>query len=265
MACAGVLPMLDHDLPDEDSSPPPGRVGPPSSDAPVVAIVRYPSASNLDEFAALDRAATVVRARRAGDLAGADLVILPGSKDVGPDLDWVRRTGLAEAVTSCAAAGGRVLGICGGLHMLGRRIEDPVGIEGGRGPWCRDGLGLLPVATRYAATKTVSTWTARFGDLGGPWRALAARPVGGYDVRLGDTTGPATAAALPDGRAWVSGAVLGVAGHGLLEDGDLLGALLGVPAVSACELWEASIDDLAGAVDRHLDTDLLARLTGGLL
>ena len=46
------------------------------------------------------------------------------------DLAWLRETGLADAVAAHAARGGAVLGICGGFQMLGRRIEDPDGIEG---------------------------------------------------------------------------------------------------------------------------------------
>jgi adenosylcobyric acid synthase len=264
MARAGVLPMLDHDLPDEDGASPRPPVGRPAVGDPVVAVVRYPSASNLDEFSALDRAATVVPARRPGDLLGADLVVLPGSKDVAADLDWLRATGLDRVLTARAADGGRVLGVCGGLHMLGRAVADPAGVEGGCGPWQRRGLGLLPVDTSYAADKEVASWRAAFGPgLPDPWVALSGRTVAGYDVRYGRTRGPG--AVLPSERAWAAGSVLGVAGHGLLEDGAVLTAVLGTPARGAAELWDASIDALAAAVTAHLDTDLLARLTGGLL
>jgi adenosylcobyric acid synthase len=230
----------------------------------VVAVVRYPSASNLDELAALARAAVLVHARRPGDVAGADLVVLPGSKDVAADLDWLRAQELDRALAARAAAGGRVLGICGGLQMLGRTVADPHGVEGGRGPWRRRGLGLLPVGTEYGTDKTIATWRARFdGDLDGPWAPLGGREVAGYDVRYGRTVGPG--AVLARGRAWAGGPVLGVAGHGLLEGGDVLSALLGGPATGAAALRDASFDRLAAAVTAHLDTDLLARLTGGLL
>ncbi|MGF1663030.1 MAG: cobyric acid synthase [Kineosporiaceae bacterium] len=265
MACAGVLPMLDHDLPDEDGATW-GGIGAGAAPAgdPVVAVVRYPSASNLDELAAVARVAVLVHARRPGDVAGADLVVLPGSKDVAADLDWLRRTGLDTAVTTHAAGGGRVLGVCGGLHLLGRTVTDAHGVEGGRGPWRRAGLGLLPVDTEYSVDKAVTSWHARFAPgLDGPWERLAAREVAGYDIRYGRTRGPG--AVMPPDRAWTSGAVLGVAGHGLLEDGGVVSALLGRPAPGAAALREASFDRLAAAVTTHLDTDLLARLTGGLL
>jgi adenosylcobyric acid synthase len=280
MACAGVLPMLDHDLPDEDGASwgaaggagvtggvtTGGGTTGAGPGAPVVAVVRYPSASNLDELAALARAAVLVHARRPGDVAGADLVVLPGSKDVAADLDWLRAQELDRVLADRAAAGGRVLGICGGLQMLGRTVADPHGVEGGRGPWRRRGLGLLPVGTEYGADdgKTVAVWQARFdSDLEGPWAPLAGREVAGYDVRYGRTAGPG--AVLAPGRAWAAGPVLGVAGHGLLEAGDVLSVLLGAPATGAAALRDASFDHLAAAVTAHLDTDLLARLTGGLL
>src|SRR5207237_873836 len=74
----------------------------------------------------------------AGDLVGPALVVLPASKHGAADLAWLRRSGLAYAV---AAHRGRVLGICGGLQILGRRIDDDAGVDGSG-----EGLGRLPVA-----------------------------------------------------------------------------------------------------------------------
>src|SRR5207248_3282930 len=74
----GVLPWLEHGLPDEDG------VGPPAlrPGRPRVAIVRYPTASNLDEFRLLEQVAQVVWAHAPADLDGAALVVLPRSKHV---------------------------------------------------------------------------------------------------------------------------------------------------------------------------------------
>src|SRR6185436_13830081 len=71
----------------------------------------------------------------------ADLIVLPGSKSVRADLDWLRASGWESAIHRHLRYGGKLIGICGGFQMLGRAIHDPHGIEGeaGSGP----GLGLL--------------------------------------------------------------------------------------------------------------------------
>ena len=119
----GVIPWLEHGLPDEDGAADPKRSG----RRPSVAVVRYPSASNLDEFKLLEQVADLRWASRPAELDGSYLVILPGSKYVARDLEWLRRTGLAGAVIRRVRAGQPVLGICGGLQLLGERIEDEAG------------------------------------------------------------------------------------------------------------------------------------------
>jgi len=82
----GVVPLLAHGLPDEDGAAAPR----PLAHGRRVAIVRYPTASNLDEFKRLEEVAAVVWAVRPADLDDAELIILPGSKHVSRDLAWLR-------------------------------------------------------------------------------------------------------------------------------------------------------------------------------
>jgi adenosylcobyric acid synthase len=235
----GIVPWLEHALPDED-----GAFVTRNSGGPAVTIVRYPTASNLDEFKLLEQVARVRWARRPDDLRGADLVLLPGSKHVAADLTWLRGSGLAAAVAATPAP---VLGICGGLQMLGRRIEDDAGVDGSG-----DGLGLLPVSTRFAAEKTTRRIRVRFAALDEPWRGLSGVDADVYEIRHGTTTavGPVHEA-LPDGLGFVSGRVLGVTVHGLLEVPAVLAALAAAPATSL----DAVFDALADAVEAHLDLD----------
>ena len=67
---------------------------------------------------------------------------------------------------------------------------------------------------------------------------------------------------LGEDHGWAEGPVLGLACHGVLEDPAVVEALLGVRPV---DTLEQTLDALAAAVDEHLDTDLLRRMTGGLL
>ena len=267
MAHVGVLPMLAHHLPDEDGARDLTDLGPGGgSSAPRVAVLRYPSASNLDELTLL---ATVTRlgwASTAAAVADADLVVLPGSKHVTADLAWLHERGLDRALVERAARGGRVLGICGGLQLLGERLGREPLSGGGAGSEDRPGLGLLPVRTTYARTKRVAPvrrLTLRLTP-GSPWGRLDGLVVDGYDIRHGSTTTTATTRrpVLGSDHGWVVGPVLGLACHGVLEDPAVVEALVGVRPV---DRLEETLDALAAAVDEHLDTDLLRRLTGGLL
>jgi adenosylcobyric acid synthase len=246
----GVIHWLDHGLPDEDgAATPPARFGRRS-----VAVVRYPTASNLDEFKQLEQVADVRWAGRPEEVEDADLVILPGSKHVAADLAWLVQTGIGAAVKRRARAGRPVLGICGGLQMLGQRLEDGAGVDGSG-----DGLGLLPLRTEFAASKRTKRTSSCFGPLSGPWRALAGKAITGYEIRHGHSfkTGPIDDA-LPDGLGFASRSVLGIYLHGLFEQPEVLAAVFGVrPARSLDEAF----DRLADAVERHLDlTRLLAEV-----
>lgn len=239
----GVVPRIEHGLPDEDGAAVPERAG----GRPAVAIVRYPRASNLDEFKALEQVADVAWASAPADLADAELVVLPGSKHVTADLAWLRERGFPEVL----ARQPRVLGVCGGLQMLGERIDDPEGIEGGDAL----GLGLLALSTTFARDKAArAATTAAFGVLAEPWRALSGLEVSGYEIRHGATVALAGAAALEPDLAFADGPALGVYLHGLFEQPAFVAALLGAaPARSL----DDELDRLADAVAPHLDLDLL--------
>lgn len=254
-----TLPMWwGHGLPEED-----GVFDDRSTAAGVVhttiAVVAYPRISNLDEFQPLKNIPGVrlAWARTPAALAGADWIVLPGSKHTSGDLAWLRAQGLDGAIAAHAAAGGRVLGICGGLQMLGEALVDPHGIDG-NGP----GLGLLPLVTAFEPGKTVRRGSAVFGPMKGAWSALSAVACAGYEIHHGQTAQhPAMAralAVLPDGLGWqnAGGNVLGVYLHGMFEDAQVLHALFG----AAAPTLESVFDGLADFVDAHFAPGTLTEL-----
>ena len=246
MVNVGVLPLLAHELPDEEGGSI-RAVAPPS--APTVAVVRYPYASNLDELHLLPHAAHMRWATRPADLVGVDLIILPGSKHLAADAAWMKATGMAAAVIAAATANIRVLGVCGGCMLLGDKISDPHDIEG-----ATTGLGLLQLQTEMEHAKLTRKVTIAFPALAEPWTALSGLRVDGYEIRNGrviDTEGNV-------GRLlWARGPVLATTVHGLLEDQGVLHALCGIRPSA---VLEETFDLLADAVDDHLDTPLLRRL-----
>ena len=259
-----VLPMWrEHGLPDEDGvfDPLPGTTG----DGPLIGIVAGPHISNLDEFQPLRMAGGVrlrwVRTPTALD--GVDWVVLPGSKQTSADLAWLRAQGLDAVIRRHAAAGGRVLGLCGGLQMLGRALHDPHGVDGGAA-----GLGLLPLTTTFARDKLLRPTRARFETLQGVWSALSETEFDGYEIRHGQTRADDDADAGADGTlvalrnaqgeviGWQRGAVLGVYAHGLFESAAAVRALFGAEV----RTLDSVFDGLADFIDRHVEPGVLAGL-----
>ena len=256
-----------------------------------IGIVAWPRISNLDEFGPLRRLPGVETGwlRDPAMVARADWLILPGSKHTSGDLAWLRRRGLDDAIRAHVAAGKPLLAICGGLQMLGASLVDPHGVDGSD-----QGLGILPLATRFAATKTVHATRARFaeampaagsgnsgnsgsssssGGPGNPWQALAGLVVDGYEIHHGDTAtiapGPAAcrpalhrpgtgAGAGPAVIGWQQGAVLAIYLHGLFENAAVMNALFRTPGPSLDEAF----DRLADGIDRHLPRAALMALIG---
>jgi len=198
-------------------------------------------------------------------IPAADLVILPGSKSVRSDLAYLRAHGWDTAVARHLRYGGKVLGICGGLQMLGEQVHDPLGLEGPAGS--SDGLGLLAFSTTLEAEKQLRNVRGRL--------LLEDAEVSGYEIHAGVTCGVAlenAAVLLEDGRRdgahSADGQILGTYLHGVFETPAACGALLrwaGVQDVQAVDyhaLRERDIERLADLVENHLDTDLLRKLCG---
>ena len=193
----------------------------------------------------------------------ADLIVLPGSKATIADMAFVREQGWDIDILAHHRRGRCVLGICGGYQMLGRRIADPLGMEGERREI--EGLGLLDVETRLSAEKALRHVTGR---------ALGAA-LDGYEMHMGETTGAGTASPFAildhggtDGAVSDDGRVIGTYCHGLLAKGPLRGAVLARIAGSGGafdhgQVVDAALDDLADALEAHLDLDALLATAQG--
>ncbi|MDA8146962.1 MAG: cobyric acid synthase [Thermaerobacter sp.] len=217
----GVVPYRrDLDLPQEDSL---GLDLLPRRGAVTVAVPRLPHMANFTDLDPLGREGVgVVLAERPEELAAADLVLLPGSKNTVADLRFLCETGLAEGIRRARERGAFVLGICGGYQMLGARLSDPEGVEDAPGDTA--GLGLLDVTTRFLPGKRTRPSLARVVGEGELLAPLRGSEVAGYEIHLGRTsmeggTRPAfEAAGEALGAESADGRVVGTYLHGLLED-----------------------------------------------
>ena len=230
-----------------------------------VAAVRLRWISNFTDLdaLALEPGVAVRFTRSAAEIRRADLVVVPGTKQTVADLEHLRECGLDRALADRAAAGGPILGICGGYQMLGEIIDDPV--ESGRGRV--RGLGLLPIETRFQPRKRLA-WTS------GEVPLLGRVPVRGYEIRHGRINRLGAAPLLESEageEGCVQGAVLGTSLHGAVECDEFRQALLGwvaerrglafVPGTASfAAAREARLDALGDLVDEHADVDALIAL-----
>ena len=195
----------------------------------------------------------------------ADLIVLPGSKAVCNDLQWLREMGWEEALRRHLRYGGKLIGICGGLQMLGRQIHDPQGFEGT--PGSQPGLGLLDYETSLLREKTLQNVSGTLTLPGSP--ALT-----GYRIHMGVTHGPALAAPLAlfdgqtEGAVSADGQIIATYCHGLFDNPAALDALLTWAGCRPQVVFDANarrerdLDRLADAVEQHLRLDLLAEWLG---
>jgi adenosylcobyric acid synthase len=260
----GVLPYLHGlHLEAEDAIPrePAGSVEP---DALQVIVPALPHISNHTDFDPLRLHPRVsLRFIGPGEPAPpADVIILPGSKSVRGDLEWLRAQGWESAIRKHLRYGGRLVGICGGFQMLGRTILDPLGLEGSAG--ATTGLGLLDMETTLEATKQLCNVRGHL--------TLHDAAVSGYEIHHGISRGPALQRPFArlegrdDGAVSDDNQIIGTYLHGLFESGAACDALLGWADLASPQapdylaLREAGIERLADAVEAHLDLDLLAGL-----
>jgi adenosylcobyric acid synthase len=242
-----VLPWLDGPFIDAEDSL---ALRAPAADGDTldVAVVRLRWMSNFTDLDALaaEPGVSVRFTRSAADIERADLVVLPGTKATVEDLQGLRQAGLDRALR---ARRGPILGICGGYQMLGTSIEDGVESDIAR----VDGLGLLPVTTRFEPDKLLRRVEG----------TVLGVPATGYEIRHGRIS--------RDEPLVTHGDVLGTTWHGLLEGDAVRRALLAWVAerrgrdwapgsIAFADVREAHLDRLADWFGEHVDAPALLEL-----
>jgi adenosylcobyric acid synthase len=254
----GVLPYLHGLFLDAEDALPETNPGKPGAFRVVVLV--YPRISNHTDVDAL-RLHPAVELRLVGPgepLPPADLVVLPGSKNVRADLEFLRRQVWDEALLRHLRYGGKTIGLCGGMQMLGQAIHDPHGVEGP--PGSSRGLGLLELETVLEGEK-------RLRNVSG--RLASGEAFSGYEIHMGRSTGaalkrPATFVdGRPEGALSGDGRILGTYVHGIFDSAPACNALLawaGSLAGGAIDLAaarEASLERLADCMESELDLPAL--------
>ncbi len=267
----GVIPWFEEVFPAEDSLSLLDRPARNSNADLMVSVIRLPRISNFTDFDPLESesSVSVKYVTLKESLGYPDAVILPGSKTTIADLVAMQRTGMAEEIQNYVAAGGTLLGICGGFQMMGKLLADPEGLEGQEGRY--KGLGLVPLKTVITGQKVARQRlvTSNFPQPG--------LPVAGYEIHQGrshlaesDGEGnePVFKPLFEDQNLGVVDTTQSIWGtylHGIFDNGPWRRAWLnrlrqqrglkslptGIPNYR--EQREAMFDTLASAVGQHLD------------
>ncbi|MEQ1962243.1 cobyric acid synthase [Xenorhabdus khoisanae] len=305
----GVLPWLDLDLEDEDSVALQLRKHEQlrkydqsekeAGDYLDIAVIQYPHIANFTDFNAL-AAQPDVHLRYISEpaaLQGADLIILPGSKNTLSDLAWLKIQGFDQAIINVHQKNVHqknvhqknahqkqvpIIGICGGYQMLGKQIVDEV--ESGLTQMA--GLGLLDTETQFAhEKKTAQVTGVVMPALSGMLNLCSEQPITGYEIhmgmtRLGKQATPFAKMHLHNGeeKIWFDGAVtqdglvMGSYLHGLFDQNAFTRSLLNqlrihkgyAPlenmAFSYFQHKEKQFNILAASMREHLDIGRIYQL-----
>jgi len=215
-----------------------------------VVVPRLPRISNHTDFdcLSLHPQVNIKLLSNAQDFEGADLIILPGSKSVRSDLQWLKNQGWDHLIQRHLRYGGKLMGICGGFQMLGQGIDDPLGIEGPAGS--SQGFGYLEMHTTLAQSKSLAQVQGVFlatecsddsqglGDSHGSGIEMRNQcvtediTIQGYEIHAGLSTGEGLARPAfkigdrYDGAWDAQQNVLGSYIHGVLDTPEMLGFIL---------------------------------------
>lgn len=280
----GVLPyQMDLWLEEEDAVDLEKKGGEGNQDSLDIAVLLLPRISNATDFQVLaeEPGVSVRMVRRPGEFGDPDLLILPGTKATVADLEYLKKQGYDRKIEKYVRGGGRLLGICGGLQMLGERIEDPMTVESGKRSVT--GLSLLPIQTRFFAEKIVRRAVGRIET------EIFSCPVKGeilgYEIHMGQTLLGEGARPLmeivygkahdwrPEGVISASGRILGTYLHGLFDEASFRVPFLealwkstgksrpaGPASLSSMkEIRERNYNRLAALLREHLDLSLLLK------
>ncbi len=264
----GILPWFEeaHRLPAEDALGLSRYHGKSAGNVSIAVPIfsRVANFDDLDPLAAEPDVDLVMVQPGEPIPAGADLILLTGSKATRADLSFLFDQGWDIDIQAHVRRGGAVLGLCAGYQMLGHSVADPAGVEGTAGE--TKGLALLDVKTVLGGNKTLRPVEGR--DL------ASDLPISGYEMHIGETDGLALANPMlrlsdrNDGAVSSDGLISGCYVHGLFASDQFRSAFLGKLKDGAFgsaryeRLVEKTLDDLAGHCARHLDLEAIGSMAG---
>ncbi|MEF9427072.1 MAG: hypothetical protein L0956_07830, partial [Candidatus Mariimomonas ferrooxydans] len=189
----GIMPYVTNlELPEEDGLSLGQKVKNREQEAIKIVVVRLKYVSNFTDFDpfACESDVELIYSTNPSDIENADLVILPGSKNTVKDLIFLKENHLDESIKRAYAKGIRIIGICGGYQMLGKKIYDPHSDESSYKEM--EGMGLLDIETLFGHEKTTSQVEAQLvqhSAFGIPGGYSELKILKAYEIHMGSSTG----------------------------------------------------------------------------
>ena len=193
------------------------------------------------------------------DIPACDLIIIPGSKNVRDDYNWLKQHGWVEHITKHLRYGGKLLGICGGFQMLGHAIHDPEGIETIAGSV--NTFALLDMETTLLTNKQLKNIEGKL--------TISESRVSGYEIHSGVTSGPALNSPSinfndgNDGAISDDNQIMGTYCHGLFDEQTSCQSMLqwaGLKDAKEIDYFKRSENDinrLADAIEEHINLEAI--------
>jgi adenosylcobyric acid synthase len=273
----GIVPFIDNILlPNEDSlGTPTGRT---KSDMINVAIIRYPNAINLSDFDSLLHASDALNpyfVTTTNRLADADLILLPSSRDVASDLNWLHENKIADRIRTLHTKGKPVIGVCEGFAMMGNNIK----LDSSR----LEGLGLLDTKV-YADTNLAGSIRAKVASTKGMVSADGMfeaylreeyRVVNGRNVipflRIISLNG--SSRRFSEGSVSKDGLAIGCSVYGLFDAPNFRnkiieflshkkGVKVATHGLAAMEFWDKQIQKFSEVVKDNIDMQQIREIVG---
>ncbi len=257
--CLGVIPYTRVNLDDEDSISPAHNKTESKVTIGVIRLKHFSNASDLTVFGMYpDVNVEYYDNLRSLQKASPDLLVIPGSKNSVDDAKVLRESGMDRVILEMARKI-PIIGICGGYQILGKKIYDPMGIEGEIKEI--DGLGLLDIESTIGGDKRTRLTTGVTAD---------GTELSGYEIHMGETvSGEEPFLTLDDGRVdgAVSGNILGTYLHGIFDNDTFREKLLKRLGYDTQEETYASYkeeqyDQLARVVRENIDLERIYEILG---
>ncbi len=233
-----------------------------------IAIIELPKTSNFTDFDALEMEPDT-NLRKVNDiikLGRPDIIIIPGSKNTIADLTWLKKVGLYSKILELYKEGVTIIGICGGLQMLGKKVCDPLHLEQGGEI---EGFSLLDIETELAKDKILRQTIAK--------SVCKSECAKGYEIHHGmtNTNNPNQIYLTDDNDNILAfksedNKVIATYLHGFFDDDNFRRNLLNkirvqknmpeIKTISSYDL-EPALDKLADVVRASVNIDFLKNLT----
>ena len=232
-----------------------------------IAVIRLPHTANFDEFDPLElEGLDISYITQRFEMANPHLIIVPGTKNTTADMQYLQISGIGKAIIEKAKSGTPVFGICGGYQILGKKILDPLKIEGDRPEV--EGLGLLDIVTEFHAEKITRQVKGQGITDAGLLAGIKGQEVTGYEIHHGHTTTNEPSAAFhitstaqdpadyADGTINPGGNVIGTYLHGIFYNDDFRHTFLN----NVRRYWGIAESDTVNRIAKDSEYDKLAEI-----